>query len=260
MRVKNQTCRVVARRNRGFTLIELLVVIAIIAILAAILFPVFARARENARRASCMSNMKQLGLSFMQYTQDYDEQLPINSYPQGANGNSAGAHSWDVCLAPYAGVKVQAGSSASIFRCPSDVANDNTRSYAVPYYGDYGPGGAPTMVFGEVGGELVGVKIAIISEPARTLLMVEKSSSPAGSATVNNTFAGYSSSYVAYPKTNDGVLPGGYCQDEATPDRTTHLEGWNYLFCDGHVKWLRPEQTLVTTQPYGGLFKGRCGR
>lgn len=64
------------RRKSGFTLIELLVVIAIIAILAAILFPVFARARENARKASCSSNMKQLGLGFIQYLQDFDERYP----------------------------------------------------------------------------------------------------------------------------------------------------------------------------------------
>src|SRR5690606_6779733 len=76
--------------KRGFTLIELLVVIAIIAILAAILFPVFARARENARRASCQSNLKQIGLGLMQYTQDYDERLPAGfltntgvPYPDG---------------------------------------------------------------------------------------------------------------------------------------------------------------------------------
>jgi prepilin-type N-terminal cleavage/methylation domain-containing protein len=73
--------------RRGFTLIELLVVIAIIAILAAILFPVFARARENARRASCSSNMKQIGLGFLQYTQDYDERMP--SVADGSNGNGA---------------------------------------------------------------------------------------------------------------------------------------------------------------------------
>lgn len=65
------------KQNRtAFTLIELLVVISIIAVLAAILFPVFARARENARRASCMSNLKQIGLGFMMYTQDYDEMMP----------------------------------------------------------------------------------------------------------------------------------------------------------------------------------------
>ena len=67
----------VKERNRGFTLIELLVVIAIIAILAAILFPVFARARENARKANCQSNMKQLGLAILQYAQDHDETLPM---------------------------------------------------------------------------------------------------------------------------------------------------------------------------------------
>jgi prepilin-type N-terminal cleavage/methylation domain-containing protein len=68
----NMNKKAVSRRKQAFTLIELLVVIAIIALLAAILFPVFARARENARRASCMSNMKQLGLGFAQYTQDYE--------------------------------------------------------------------------------------------------------------------------------------------------------------------------------------------
>jgi len=69
-----------SRNNKSaFTLIELLVVIAIISILAAILFPVFGRARENARRASCMSNLKQIGLAIMQYTQDYDEKYPYMS-------------------------------------------------------------------------------------------------------------------------------------------------------------------------------------
>src|ERR1044071_4712638 len=97
-----------ARQRRGFTLIELLVVIAIIAILAAILFPVFAQAREAARKTSCLSNMKQIGTSIMMYTQDYDETYPINnrSYPlayyKSGGGQSGDYHnSWAKHLQPY---------------------------------------------------------------------------------------------------------------------------------------------------------------
>src|SRR5438094_4972769 len=93
--------------TKGFTLIELLVVIAIIAILAAILFPVFARARENARRSSCQSNLKQIGLGMAQYTQDYDETYPIMPYNGGA-GPGLGAY-----LDSYI-------KSSQIWRCPSD--------------------------------------------------------------------------------------------------------------------------------------------
>src|SRR5437763_7255396 len=77
-----------SRRSQGFTLIELLVVIAIIAILAAILFPVFGRARENARRSSCQSNLKQIGLGLAQYTQDYDENYPISEDATGAGATA----------------------------------------------------------------------------------------------------------------------------------------------------------------------------
>ena len=81
-------------RRKGFTLIELLVVIAIIAILAAILFPVFAKAREKARTSSCQSNLKQIGLAITQYVQDYDETLPQRYM-------GAEAYSWRVCVSPY---------------------------------------------------------------------------------------------------------------------------------------------------------------
>ena len=102
----------------GFTLIELLVVIAIIAILAAILFPVFARARENARRASCLSNLKQMGLGIMQYTQDYDEKYPARYFGNG-NGEAFEFNSWRRVVFPYV-------KSTQIFECPSNTNNNIT--------------------------------------------------------------------------------------------------------------------------------------
>lgn len=95
-------------RSMAFTLIELLVVIAIISILAAILFPVFARARENARRASCLSNQKQIGLGFLQYIQDYDERFPRH------DNTSPGF--WGVRIMPYV-------KSNQLFFCPSDTVH-----------------------------------------------------------------------------------------------------------------------------------------
>jgi prepilin-type N-terminal cleavage/methylation domain-containing protein len=103
-----------SRKNRGFTLIELLVVIAIIAILAAILFPVFARARENARRASCQSNLKQIGLGLLQYTQDYDETLP----PAGHFNTSPQIWVW-MDLDPYI-------KSQQLWKCPSNTGGSTT--------------------------------------------------------------------------------------------------------------------------------------
>ena len=102
-------------RTRGFTLIELLVVIAIIAILAAILFPVFARAREKARQASCLSNLKQLGLATLMYTQDNDETLP-------AEGGPTSAFDWPMPLVPYM-------KNAGIVVCPSAPAGSCTHMY-----------------------------------------------------------------------------------------------------------------------------------
>lgn len=104
-----------AVKSKGFTLIELLVVIAIIAILAAILFPVFARARENARRSSCMSNLKQQGLGVMQYTQDYDEKYPAAYYYKDNNNSTGGYMHWSGMIRPYV-------KSDQLFVCPSDAS------------------------------------------------------------------------------------------------------------------------------------------
>lgn len=226
-----------ARRKaaiHGFTLIELLVIVAIISLLAAILFPIFGRVRENARRSACMSNLKQIGLAFAQYTQDYDEQLPLNG----------SARSWDTCIASYTGIRVVPGNSPLIFRCPSDVAHSSRRSYVIPYGGNNGPSSTATFVFGynnAVTPNLIqGVKLAEIPEPARTILATECPSSPLGVPTtdpayVANLFGNYSGSYVGAP----------VGQEKAMPGRRIHFDGWSYLFSDGHVKWMRPEQTMI---------------
>ena len=108
-------------RSQGFTLIELLVVIAIIAILAAILFPVFARARENARKSSCQSNLKQLATGLLQYSQDYDERFPNAYYDPLPNSNPPGGYwsgntwFWPQIVQPYI-------KNLKVFNCPSQSA------------------------------------------------------------------------------------------------------------------------------------------
>lgn len=125
-----QKMRNTADARRGFTLVELLVVIAIIALLTAILFPAFARARENARRASCQSNLKQIGLGMIQYVQDYDGYQPATE---------VGGVSWPVLLIPYT-------KSGQIFYCPSTA-----RGQANPVNPDFvneNPNGTPGSAFG----------------------------------------------------------------------------------------------------------------
>lgn len=181
----------------------------------------------------------------MMYTQDYDEQLPANSYPNVNNGNSSSAYSWDVNIAPYAGVKVQTGSSPMIFRCPSDTGTSTQRSYAVPYIG-YNPATStnPNDAYFVFAYDR-GVGMAAIPDPSETILLTEFPSTVVGvpGAPINNVFGNWSNSLVSGPTGRDGYT-GIYGQDAANPGHQLHFDGWNYLFCDGHVKWLQPQQTL----------------
>ena len=136
-------------RRHGFTLIELLVVIAIIAILAAILFPVFARAREKARQAACSSNVKQISLGILMYCQDYDEKMPIEFFGWNVNPPT-----WREIIAPYL-------KNLQIFQCPSE----GTWQYS------YGMDPNWTVWAGGYYGETIG--LAKFARPAETLLIGE---------------------------------------------------------------------------------------
>ena len=203
--------------KKGFTLIELLVVIAIIAILAAILFPVFARARENARRSSCSSNLKQIALGFKQYTQDYDEK-----YPQVQAGTTT-AGGWAIALQPYL-------KSSQIFQCPSETAAPNNIATGGTGYSDYW-----------YNYNLGGINEAKLDVISSTILNGDGSSNTASYA-----FAGGGTT------TGDGTDPTSgtaatsttYATTKATTSTTDnfgerHLDGVNYAFADGHVKWLK---------------------
>jgi len=232
------------RVRRAFTLIELLVVIAIIAILASILFPVFARARENARRASCMSNLQQIGLGVMQYVQDYDEKYPINwygtSYPGGyptvvqteagtpgayfysyTSGSGPNVHwlTWKDMIYPYV-------KSVQVFVCPSDTLPAYLPNYIMngaysgitrSYYGISTGSGTTSM--------------ADIQSPS-TSVMIWETGLGATSGTIESE---YGMNGVAFN------IP-------RWPDcHVMHLGGMNMAFGDGHVKWMSIDSIDATT-------------
>ncbi len=197
--------------RKAFTLIELLVVIAIIAILAAILFPVFARARENARRASCQSNEKQIGLGVLQYTQDYDERYPF----QAASDNVTISTPMGADPALSIPDKLQTYiKSEQIWKCPS-----GTGSGRISYH---------------YNGAVQGIAQAEIQEVARTAMLRDP-----GSGSTFNGF--YLRPQNTMPPVSAAVLGNNVDTDRlayASPTNVPpHFEGYNVLFADGHVKY-----------------------
>jgi len=220
--------------RRGFTLIELLVVIAIIAILAAILFPVFARAREKARQTACLNNVKQLMLGIMMYVQDYDERYPF-VYNYGTT------QYWSLIIGPYV-------MNNDVYKCPSSSKSGSMAkcyNYAINVsVMRYGPSPPES-------GNRVAMKLGEVKQPAHCMAMVDgyKYAYPGG----------YVYAYVS----------GGACGRKATdvdsrfgPDaaqdyeRGRHNGGVNIGFCDGHAKWLHSHDLCGHPEYYDPNWDG----
>lgn len=192
--------------RKGFTLIELLVVIAIIAILAAILFPVFAKAREKARQSSCLSNTKQLALAFMQYSQDYDERMPM--YVD--SGYQFATMGWYNTIQPYI-------KNTQLLKCPSTTGGTQATDYGVIYPTVSGVGSATAL--------------GTIVAPAETCMLTETEAQNAAGQRIGALYLAYS------PFTYTAAACGQSKWGLSYPGR--HNDGNNCAFVDGHSKWLK---------------------
>ena len=259
-----------AMKRKGFTLIELLVVIAIIAILAAILFPVFQKVRENARRASCMSNEKQLGLAFIQYTGDFDELYPCGFLSSGGNYPGSG---WAAQIYPFV-------KATGVYVCPDDstptkVGTNGLTLYPLSYALNVAIGKVPLNNF---------------DGPANTTILIEVSGAPVNmtdpleAGSTYHSGVDFSNNPVATTQAGAGVCcpnknAGGFdyasgpvSTTAGNPHQTPgpgipenpgrHTNGANWPMADGHVKWLVGTKVCnrfigYNQQPGGGTV-GPC--
>ena len=231
-------------KNKGFTLIELLVVIAIIAILAAILFPVFAQAREKARQSSCLSNVKQMGLALMQYIDDYDETFPMHLfnqttqvYPTTAIAGYPGSKylvcdnatdAW--CRYTYMDAIYPYIKNLQVFDCPNQTKPDKNSNMNKPSYGFnaaitgyywYNPATDAYGLYGKP------ITVGQINSPSRFIAVGEN---PWRYSVILPQNVHYYSQAVNYNNPVEGVI---------SLKLYPHMDGANVAYCDGHAKWAK---------------------
>ena len=254
--------------KKAFTLIELLVVIAIIAILAAILFPVFAQAREKARSISCLSNCKQMGLAWMMYVQDYDEKFPAVGWSNAPDNTHHaimpdgreyhGYTVWPLLIYPYIknGGTRNTQVSPSIFICPSDpdaadVGQGDPDKGENPYINWWGKpipmsyGVNQDITWADPGGEL---SLAGINYPGSTYLTADlyKKDTIGFGSWDDGYYKGSTFNRARFSKNCGGLIDdnGQPRLAEGTDPLqcVRHQQGGNYVFSDGHAKWQHVKQ------------------